>query len=110
MMNLECSYDFIKKLCGWLFICKWEMEVIMKNQHFKIFQTAFLQVFLISINTIFLSKGIYIGVAIAGFLISYLWVSNVKKANIATKKDQIIYSLGAMTGGLSGLFITSLIL
>jgi hypothetical protein len=37
-------------------------------------------------------------------------VSNVKKANIATKKDQIIYSLGAMTGGLSGLFITSLIL
>ena len=36
--------------------------------------------------------------------------SNVKKANIATKKDQIIYSLGATTGGLSGLFITSLIL
>lgn len=76
----------------------------------KLFQTAYLQVFLVSINTIFLSKGIYTGVAIAGFLISYLWVSNVKKANIATKKDQIIYSLGAMTGGLSGLFITSILL
>jgi hypothetical protein len=29
---------------------------------------------------------------------------------LTDKKDQIIYSLGAMTGGLSGLFITSFIL
>lgn len=75
-----------------------------------IFKTSFLQVFFISINTIFLSKGIYIGVALAGFLISYLWVSNVKKANIATKTDQIIYSLGAMTGGLFGLLLTDVVL
>ncbi len=89
------------------------MENKCFNSRFKplgLFQTSFLQVFLISINTIFLSKGIYVGVAIAGFLISYLWVSNVKKANIATKIDQIIYSLGAMIGGLSGLFITSIML
>jgi len=75
-----------------------------------IFKTAFIQVFLVSINTIFLSKGYYLGVAIAGFAISWFWVSNVKKANIATKKDQFIYSLGAMCGGLTGLLITKIIL
>jgi hypothetical protein len=55
-----------------------------------IFKTAFIQVFLVSI--------------------SWFWVTNVKRANIATKKDQFIYSLGAMTGGLSGLFLTDYLL
>lgn len=76
----------------------------------KLFQTSFLQVFLISVNTVFLSKGYYLGVAIASFLISYLWVTNVKKANIASKRDQYIYSFGAMSGGLIGLLLTSIIL
>jgi hypothetical protein len=76
----------------------------------SIFKTAFIQVFLVSINTIFLSKGYYLGVAIAGFAISFFWVSNVKKANIATKSEQITYALGAMTGGLTGLFFTNIII
>lgn len=76
----------------------------------NIFKTAYLQVFLISLNTIFLAKGVYLGVAICGFAISYVWVSNVKKANISSKKEQIIYSLGAMCGSLSGLLLTKLIL
>lgn len=76
----------------------------------KIFKTSFIQVFLVSINTICLSNGFYFGVAIFGFLISWFWVSNVKKANIATKKDQLIYSLGAMLGSLSGLIVTKIFL
>lgn len=76
----------------------------------NLFKTAFIQVFLVSINTVFLSKGFYLGVAVAGFLISWFWVTNVKKANIASKKDQFIYSLGAMTGGLSGLLLTDFLL
>lgn len=76
----------------------------------SIFRTAFIQVFLVSINTIFLSKGIWLGVAVAGFSISWFWVSNVKKANIATKTDQLVYATGAMSGGLCGLLITKLIL
>ena len=73
-----------------------------------IFKTSFIQVFLVSINTIFLAKGLYIGVAVAGFAISYYWVGNVKKANIATEKERIIYALGAMCGGLTGLLTTKL--
>jgi len=76
----------------------------------QIFKTSFIQVFLVSINTICLSKGLYFGVALFGFLISWFWVTNVKKANIATKKDQFIYALGAMVGGLSGLISTKIIL
>lgn len=76
----------------------------------NIFKTSFIQVFLVSLNTVFLSKGIWLGVAIAGFAISYFWVSNVKKANIATKAEQIIYATGAMCGGLCGLLLTKIIL
>lgn len=75
-----------------------------------IFKTAFIQVFLVSMNTVFLSKGIWIGVAVVTFGISYFWVGNVKKANIATKQEQIVYSLGAMCGGLTGLLTTKIIL
>ena len=75
----------------------------------NLFKTSFMQVFLVSLNTIFLSKGIWLGVAICGFSISYIWVSNVKKANIASKSEQIIYSLGAMSGGLTGLLVFNIL-
>lgn len=75
-----------------------------------IYKTAFIQVFLVSINTIFLSRGIWLGVAVAGFAISWFWVSNVKKANIATKPEQFIYATGAMSGGLCGLLFTKILI
>ena len=74
----------------------------------QIFKTSFIQVFLVAINTIFLSKGYILGIAAASFLISWFWVTNVKKATIATKRDQFIYSFGAMSGGLCGYFFTQL--
>jgi hypothetical protein len=80
----------------------------MKNK-LSIFRTSFLQVFMVAVNTVFLSRGQYIGVAVASFMISWLWVSNVKKANIASRADQFIYAFGAMSGGLMGLWITNLL-
>jgi hypothetical protein len=75
----------------------------------SLFFTSWLQVFLISINTVFLSKAFYPGVAVAGFLITYVWVGNVKKVNVASRAERIVYSLGAMTGGLCGLAFSSLV-
>ncbi len=72
----------------------------------NIFRTSFTQVFLISVNTILLAKANYVGVAICSFAISYLWVTNVKKANISSKAEQLIYAIGATFGGLSGLLLT----
>ena len=80
------------------------------KEKISIFKTSFIQVFLVSVNTIFLSKGYYLGVLIAGFSISWFWVGNVKKANIATKTDQFIYALGASLGGICGLLLTKVIL
>ena len=73
---------------------------------YKIFITAFIQVFLVAVNTIFLSKGYLIGIAITSFSISWVWVSNVKKANISTRFDQFFYSLGAMAGAITGYYFT----
>lgn len=72
----------------------------------KIFFSSFIQVFLVAVNTIFLQNGYIPGIAIVSFLISWIWVGNVKKANISTRFERIVYATGAMCGGLSGYFFT----
>lgn len=76
----------------------------------KLFLTAFLQVFLVAANTLFISKVFYIGIAIAGFLISFFWTYNVKRISIGSLSDRLYYCFGAMSGGLLGVFIANKIL
>ena len=75
----------------------------------KLFLTAFLQVFLVSANTLFISKMFYPGIILAGFGISWFWSGNVKRISIGSVKDKFIYSLGAMFGGVTGVFVANLI-
>jgi hypothetical protein len=75
----------------------------------KIFLTAFFQVFLVSANTLFIARMYWPGIAAAGFGISYLWAINVRRVNVSTLRDRMIYATGAMLGGLSGVFVSSLI-
>lgn len=74
-----------------------------------IFATGFAQVFLVSANTYFISRTTWIGIAICGFGISYLWTFNVRRVSIGTWSEQVTYSLGAMLGGLTGVLIAKLI-
>jgi hypothetical protein len=76
----------------------------------KLFTTAFLQVFLVAANTYFIANLFYPGIAIAGFGISFLWSSNVKRISIGGMKDRLIYATGAMMGGLSGVLVSNFIL
>lgn len=72
----------------------------------KLFITGFTQVFFVAINTFFISKAIYGGVFICGFLISFVWSWNVKKVAFGDIKDRLWYSLGAGFGSLAGLIIS----
>lgn len=63
-----------------------------------------LQVFFVAINTVFLSKSIYLGVGLAAFMISMVWSYNVKKVVFGTIKDRIAYATGASAGSLLGLY------
>jgi hypothetical protein len=72
----------------------------------KLFITGFTQVFFVAINTYFISKAIYGGVLICGFLISFIWSWNVKKVAFGNMKDRIYYSLGAGFGSLAGLAVS----
>lgn len=74
----------------------------------NLFITGFIQVFFIAINTYFLSKGIYFGVGFASFMISIVWSLNVKKIAFGNWIDRILYASGAMSGSLTGLFISQL--
>ena len=75
----------------------------------KLFLTAFLQVFLVSSNTLFIARLFYPGIVLAGFLISWLWAGNVKRVSIGSSKDRLIYSTGAMFGGVCGVLTANLI-
>ena len=74
-----------------------------------LFLTGFLQVLFVSANTYFISRTTWLGIAICGFSISFLWSISVKKIAISTLADRIIYSAGAMMGGLIGVFVANLI-
>ena len=75
----------------------------------NLFATAFIQVFLVAANTYFISKTFYIGIAFAGFGISWFWSGNVKKVSFGKIEERLIYSIGATIGGLSGVLMSKLI-
>lgn len=75
----------------------------------KLFATGFLQVLLVTIQTYLIAHSHYAGVAVFGFLISFVWTHNVKKIAIGGLKDSTIYSLGASSGALLGLSLANLI-
>lgn len=79
------------------------------NKQFKLFFYGFAQVFLISMNTVFLSKSIDGAVLILGYLISMLWTINVNRIVATNWVDRNIYSIGAAIGTWLGLIIAELL-
>ena len=68
-----------------------------------------MQVFLVSANTLFIARLFYPGIVMAGFGISWFWSGNVRKISIGNTRDRLIYSSGAMLGGLTGVLTANLI-
>jgi hypothetical protein len=81
----------------------------MNNLKHNLFITGFLQVFLVAMNTVFVSSGLVIPMLITGFLISIVWSWNIKKIAFSTIKDRITYSTGAVCGTGLGWYIAILI-
>ena len=75
----------------------------------KLFMTGVVQVYFVAINTVFLSKELYVGVFFAAFMISMVWSYNIKKIVFGTITDRVLYSLGATTGSLLGLFTSDIL-
>lgn len=75
----------------------------------NLFLSGFLQVFLISGNTYFIAQKFYPGVAVFGFLISFVWSLNVRRVALGTLQDRVKYSIGAAAGSLAGLLVSQLI-
>ena len=76
----------------------------------RLFITAFLQVFLVTANTYFVSRIAWLGIAACSFGISYIWTLNVKRISASSPIERIAYSTGAMAGGLLGVFVSKFII
>ena len=75
----------------------------------KLFTTGFTQVFLVVLNTYFITREFLLGILACGFLISFVWSHNVKKVAFGSEWDRIIYSLGAMTRSILAFYFGKLI-
>ena len=76
----------------------------------RLFFTGFLQVFLVVLNTYFISKDSVLGLTICGFGISFIWSHNVRKVAFGNQMDRIIYSIGAMIGSVAGFHLGKILL
>jgi hypothetical protein len=74
----------------------------------KIFFQSFLQIGLVSISTVLITKHLYFGIFVVAFLISLLWTFNVSRIAVSSLKQKIIYSMGAGTGAVCGVLLTQL--
>lgn len=74
----------------------------------RLFLQAFIQVFLVSVNTYFIAQVQYAGVLIAAFGISYVWSHNVKKVAFGSEIMRIIYASGAACGAVAGVWVAQM--
>ena len=81
----------------------------MRNLKHNLFITGFLQVFLVAMNTVFVSSGLVIPMLITGFLISIVWSWNIKKIAFSTINDRLTYSTGAACGTGLGWYLATII-
>jgi hypothetical protein len=80
------------------------------KSNIMLFTTAAMQVALVSMNVLFITKGAIIPMLITGFLISLVWTLNVKKIAFGMWRERIIYASGAMFGTGVGYWISNLLL
>ena len=75
----------------------------------KLFLSAMLQIFLVSINTYLVANGFMISAGIVGFSLSWVWSWNIKRIAISSNTERFIYCLGAGMGTTLGVaFMTNI--
>ena len=70
-----------------------------------LFLKGFLQVSLVSAQTFFIATRSILGIAICGFLISFVWTINVKRVAFGGCIDRIVYATGASSGAVVGFLL-----
>ena len=70
-----------------------------------LFITGLLQVFCVTIQTWFIARNFLPGIAVVGFLISFIWSFNVKRVAFGGMADRVVYSFGASCGAVAGILV-----
>lgn len=77
-------------------------------KYLSLFLTGFIQVLFISCNVCTIANNSYIGSFTSSILISLVWCYNIKRINVASKKDIFFYCIGSGIGNITGMYLTSL--
>lgn len=78
------------------------MEKKLVYNKIRLFFTAFLQVYFVCLNIIFITSKIIIYIFISSFCINILWTFNIKKVAFGDNIDRLVYAIGAAIGSISG--------
>lgn len=74
------------------------------------FATGMVQVALVSMNVVFISKDHVVAMLATGYMISLVWTFNVKRVAFGGWHDRVLYAFGAMVGTGVGYGITKMLL
>ena len=75
----------------------------------KIFLSATLQIFLVSVNTYLISHSFVLEAGIVGFLLSLVWSYNIRKIVISSTSERLVYCLGAGVGTSLGVLLMKIL-
>lgn len=81
----------------------------MNKENIGLFLTAFLQVFLVAMNVVFIHHDKIFALVITGFAISLVWTLNVKRVAFGGWADRFVYATGAGVGTLIGYYLSNYI-
>ncbi len=77
------------------------------NRHLTIFLLSSLQVGLVALNTVFISKNYVLAVVLTTFSLNLIWTFNVSKVGTSKISHKITYALGGSFGALIALLISN---
>lgn len=72
-------------------------------RHFTLFSTGFIQVFLVSMNTVYVASFDVKLAFLSSLGISYFWTHNVARTATGLERDRWVYSGGAAFGCIAGM-------
>ena len=76
----------------------------------KLFFAGFFYIGLLAINTYFIAKEKFIIVFFVSIVIGLIWTYNVKNAAFSSLFERFVYSVGAATGSIVGIYLSKLLL
>ena len=80
------------------------------KEYIKLFFISHIFILLTSANVYLVSKTSYVGIFISSLFVSFVYTFIIQKLSISNLNEKLIYTLGAATGCVLGVYLMTIII